>query len=79
MEEQYASFVENKNNLEQGNMKNKKESKKTCYDKSFPTCSIKTCISHCRNCNKKFKEFTPTVYSCDNCNTHGVETNKILN
>ena len=24
MEEQYASFVENKNNLEQGNMKNKK-------------------------------------------------------
>ena len=79
MEEQYASFIEKKDNLKQENKKESKESKKTCCDKPFPTCSIKTGISHCRSCDKKFKEFTHTVYSCDSCNTHDVEIDQILN
>jgi len=78
MDQLFASYApfssENKDDNKDDNKENKK-----CCKRPFTTCSIKTGITECRSCKKKFKEYSVLVYSCTDCQIQNVETNKVLN
>ena len=51
---------------------------KKCCERPFTTCSIKTGITECRSCKKKFREQLVSIYSCPDCNIVDTETSKVL-
>ena len=56
-----------------------KETKETCCERPFTTCSIKTGITTCRSCNKKFKDLHAIIYDCKSCDLKEIETDVVLN
>ena len=57
---------------------NSKSEIKTCCKRPFTICSIKTGVTECRSCKKKYKDRMVYLYSCEKCNVKDEETDKFL-